>query len=69
MARSYNSNSSLELSAVQISIKFVEKAVEVLDIECSLFPLIIADFGSSHGNNSIFVIKKNHRFNQTKENN
>jgi hypothetical protein len=57
MVGSYNSNSSPQLALIQSSMTFIEKAIEVLDIIPSPFPLIIADFGSSHGSNSIYVIK------------
>jgi len=57
MYGSYNSNSSPQLALIQSSIPFIKKAIEILDIVPSSFPLIVADFGSSHGSNSIYVIK------------
>jgi hypothetical protein len=57
MAKSYNSNSLPQLLAIQSSIPFIEKAIDVLDIVPSSFPIIIADFGSSHGANSIYAMK------------
>ena len=53
----YNSNSSPQLALIQASIPLIKTAVEHLDISPSPFPLIIADFGSSHGSNSVHVIK------------
>lgn len=57
MAGSYNSSSSTQFNAVELSIPFVRKAIEVLQIESPIFPIIIADFGCSHGANSIYIIK------------
>jgi hypothetical protein len=53
----HNSNSLLQLAAIQSSISFIEQAIGVLYIVPSSFPIIIADFGSSHGANSIYAIK------------
>jgi hypothetical protein len=57
MGGSYNSNSLPQLSVIQSSISFIEQAIDVLDIVPSSFPIIIADFGSSHGVNSMYAIK------------
>jgi hypothetical protein len=57
MGASYNSNSLPQLDAVESSISFIQQAIDVLNVDSSSFPVIIADFGSSHGNNSLYAIK------------
>jgi hypothetical protein len=57
MTGSYNSNSLPQLGAVQSSIPFIHQAIDALDIVSPSFPVIIADFGSSHGVNSMYAIK------------
>jgi hypothetical protein len=57
MCGSYNCNSSPQLSLIQSSIRFLKEGIESLDIIDSSFPLLIADFGSSHGSNSVYTIK------------
>ena len=57
MADSYNSNSSTQFHAIQSSIPFIEKGIDVLDLVASSSPIIIADFGCSHGVNSIYAMK------------
>ncbi|CAF4335049.1 unnamed protein product, partial [Rotaria sordida] len=57
MTGSYNSNSVPQLNVIQSSISFIQKAIDVLDIVPSFFPIMIADFGSSHGANSNYAMK------------
>ncbi|CAF5060462.1 unnamed protein product [Rotaria sp. Silwood1] len=57
MAKSYNLNSSPQLAAVEASIPFIREAIDVLDISPSSNPLIIADFGSAQGLNSMYAMK------------
>ena len=57
MTGSYNANSMPQLVAIQSSIPFIHRAVEALDIVPSSCPLIVADFGASHGANSMFAMK------------
>ncbi|CAF1206730.1 unnamed protein product [Rotaria sordida] len=57
MTGSYNSNSVPQLNVIQSSIPFIQKAIDVLDIVPSFFPIMIADFGSSHGANSNYAMK------------
>jgi hypothetical protein len=57
MIGSYNTNSSFQLSLIKSSIPFVKESIEKLDINNSSFPLILADFGSSHGKNSVYIMK------------
>ena len=57
MALCYNANSSPQLSAIESSIPFIHQAIDVLDVSSSPSPLIIADFGSAHGSNSVHVMK------------
>jgi len=56
---SYNRNSKPQLVAIDLSISFIHQAIDAFDIDNSLLtnPLIIADFGTSHGANSIYAIK------------
>ncbi|CAF1304260.1 unnamed protein product, partial [Rotaria sordida] len=59
MAGSYNSNSRLQMRTVESSLPFIQQAIDVLDLSClsSMQSLIIADFGSSHGLNSMYAVK------------
>ncbi|CAF1354069.1 unnamed protein product [Rotaria sordida] len=58
MANCYNSNSDIQMHAVELSLPFIQQATDVLDLSPSTQPLIIADFGSSHGLNSMYAMKK-----------
>ena len=54
----YNLNSLPQQAAVQASIPFIHQAIDALDVTTSAsLPLIIADFGSSQGLNSIYAMK------------
>ncbi|CAF2618594.1 unnamed protein product [Rotaria sp. Silwood2] len=55
----YNTYSQPQLAAINLSISFIHQAIDALNIDNSLLnnPLIIADFGTSHGANSIYAIK------------
>ncbi|CAF1161730.1 unnamed protein product [Adineta steineri] len=57
MAGSYNSHSLPQRALIESSKPFIEKAIEILNISSGESPVIIADFGSSHGSNSMHVIK------------
>jgi hypothetical protein len=57
MIGSYNKNSASQLSLIQSSIPYIKQAIDILDINPSPFPIILADFGSSHGSNSVYVMK------------
>ncbi|CAF4500611.1 unnamed protein product [Rotaria sp. Silwood2] len=59
MTYSYNSNSRPQMRAIELSIPFIQRAIEVLDLSSlpSTQPVIIADFGSSHGLNSMYTMK------------
>ena len=57
MTNSYNSNSSAQFHAIESSIPFIEKGIDVLDLIPSSFPIIIADYGCAHGSNSIYAMK------------
>ncbi|CAF4026680.1 unnamed protein product, partial [Rotaria sp. Silwood1] len=57
MDKSYNLNSSPQLAAVEASIPFIREAIDVFDISSSSNPLIIADFGSAQGLNSMYAMK------------
>ena len=54
MADGYNLNSLLQKSAIHLSNKFIEKAIDVLDVTSVN---IIADFGSAQGANSLYAMK------------
>ncbi|CAF3783056.1 unnamed protein product [Rotaria sp. Silwood1] len=56
---SYNSNSRPQMLAIELSIPFIQRAIEVLNLSClpSTQPVIIADFGSSHSLNSMYAMK------------
>ena len=57
MAGCYNSNCRPQMASVKLSLPFIQQAVDVLDLPSSGAPLIIADFGSSQGSNSIHAMK------------
>ena len=57
MAKSYNSNSTTQLAIIQSSIPFIKLAIDTLDIIPSSFPIVIVDFGSSHGVNSMYAME------------
>jgi len=57
MGKDYNANSRPQNSAVDSTIPYIREAIDVLDISPSSGSLIIADFGSAHGSNSIHAIK------------
>ncbi|CAF1489194.1 unnamed protein product [Rotaria sordida] len=57
MTGSYNTNSLDQMLTVDGSIPFIQEAIDVLDISPSPNPLTIADYGSSHGFNSMYAIK------------
>ena len=42
MSKSYNSNSLPQFVAIQSSISFIEKAIDVLELVLASFPIIIA---------------------------
>ncbi|UJR19465.1 hypothetical protein I4U23_022596 [Adineta vaga] len=56
MSDNYNLHSSPQLALIQSSISLIKKGIEYLHINESLSPIIIADFGSSHGMNSIYIM-------------
>jgi hypothetical protein len=57
MIGSYNNNCSLQLKFIKNSIPFIKESIDKLDINNSSFPLLVADFGSSHGENSVYIMK------------
>ncbi|CAF1271871.1 unnamed protein product [Adineta steineri] len=58
MGESYNKNSKVQLSTIDLSIPSVRKAIDALDVDCSSSaPFIIADFGCAQGLNSLHVMK------------
>ncbi len=57
MAGCYNSNSRPQMIAVELSLPFIRQAIDILDLSLSSIPLIIADFGSSQGLNSMYAMK------------
>ena len=57
MRTGYNENCSPQLMAADTSTEYIHEAVSMLNPKDSSSLFIIADFGSSHGRNSIHVIK------------
>ncbi|CAF0909504.1 unnamed protein product [Rotaria sordida] len=57
MRDDYNENCRPQLAAVDSTILYIREAINVLDIQPSSSPFIIADFGSAHGCNSMHVMK------------
>lgn len=58
MSGSYNSNSSPQLFLIESSMGFIKEGIQSLDIIPSSFPIMIGDFGSSHGSNSVYIMKR-----------
>lgn len=54
----YNANCSPQYSAIEASIPDIYRSIEVFDSISNDSPVIISDYGSSHGRNSVYVIKK-----------
>ncbi|CAF0723070.1 unnamed protein product [Adineta steineri] len=57
MAESYNLNSLPQREIIESSTSLIEKGIENLDISPGKSSIMVADFGSSHGSNSMHVIK------------
>ena len=57
MAGCYNTSSRPQMVAVKLSLPSVQLAVEILDISLPSGPLIICDYGSSYGQNTIHAMK------------
>lgn len=57
MNDNYNEHSRSQLDAADSTRKYINDAINALDIQHSCSPLIIADFGSAQGGNSIRVMK------------
>ena len=57
MRTGYNENSSPQLMAAEISIEHIRQAINTLNKKDSSSPFMIADFGASHGSNSMHVMK------------
>ena len=53
----YEENSTIQREVINITLSYVRQAVDVLAVTSSSSSLIIADFGSAYGQNSIHVIK------------
>jgi hypothetical protein len=57
MSGNHNANSSPQLDIINSTVSHISEAIKMLNIECLSDPIIIADFGSSHGLNSIHAMK------------
>jgi hypothetical protein len=57
MTGSYNENSDPQLAIINLMIPYIHFGIDQLDVPSSSSPLTIADFGSSHGKNSIQAMK------------
>ncbi|CAF2673271.1 unnamed protein product [Rotaria sp. Silwood2] len=56
MGQDYNTNSLTQMAAVKLSDAYIRQGIDALEIESS--PLVImADYGSSHGSNSMYVMQ------------
>ncbi len=49
MFGSYNKISRIQLSFIEWSIPYLKESIENLEMNCSLFPIILADYGSLPG--------------------
>ncbi len=57
MNTEYNENSHPQMVSVNSTIKYIHEAINVLDVKDLSLPYIIADFGSSLGRNSQYIMK------------
>ena len=57
MNENYNKNSRPQLAAIDSTLEYIQEAIHALDIQHFSVPLIIADFGSAHGSNSMHAVK------------
>lgn len=57
MNKDYNANCQPQKSAVDLTTPYIHEAIDLLDVALSSNPIIIADFGSAHGANSIVAMK------------
>ncbi|CAF4435454.1 unnamed protein product [Rotaria sp. Silwood2] len=55
MSGSYNENSDPQLAIINLMTPYIQLGIDNLNVSSS--PLVIADFGSSHGRNSIIAMK------------
>ncbi|CAF1232683.1 unnamed protein product [Rotaria sp. Silwood1] len=55
MAGDYNENSDPQLAIINLMTPYIHLGIDELNV--SSLPLVIADFGSSHGRNSIIAMK------------
>lgn len=56
MGQDYNKNSQVQMAAVRVSADYINKAVNVVEIDTSPM-VIICDYGSSHGSNSAYAME------------
>ncbi|CAF3950879.1 unnamed protein product [Rotaria sp. Silwood1] len=73
MEQGYDTNSQIQMAAVELSAPYIREAIDALEIE-SLPLVIIGDYGSSYGSNSMhamqFIIqtlKKTKKLNENKQ--
>jgi hypothetical protein len=73
MAENYNKNSTTQREVINFTLSYIRRAIDVFDVASSSTP-IIADFGTSHGQNSIYAmktiiqcLKDSHKINDEKE--
>ncbi|CAF1365798.1 unnamed protein product [Rotaria sp. Silwood1] len=57
MSGSYNENSDPQLAIINLMIPYIHSGIDELDISSSSSPMVITDFGASHGKNSIKAMK------------
>jgi hypothetical protein len=58
MTKTYDYNSPIQRTAIEVSAPFIKQAIDALGVTSSASsPFIIADFGSSQGLNSIYAMK------------
>lgn len=53
----YEKNSTIQREVINVTFSYIRQAIDVLDVTSAPSSLIIADFGSAYGQNSIHVIK------------
>lgn len=58
MTGAYNSNSSYQMVTMEGSVPFIREAIDVLGILSSSNLIVIADYGSAHGLNSMYAMRK-----------
>lgn len=53
----YNRHARLRAAGINLALPLLEKAIQDLDLDCHVQPVVIADYGSSQGKNSLAPVR------------